>query len=162
MKQARPTSDDAVRLIREQSRRRIAERNRWRAFSSWCALATLASGISLTALSGHDARLQEEEAATQAAIATRARLQEEESAARRVAEAAVLRAKQEAAARAQDEVDRATIRAQAGAAAAANDRRRDWSPRKPEKTHIIECGRLRVDRRGRSDHSLDDILSSFR
>ena len=49
-------SDEAVRKIREASRRRIEERNRWRAFVSWCALATLASGISLAALNARDAR----------------------------------------------------------------------------------------------------------
>jgi hypothetical protein len=49
-------SDEAVRRIREASHRRIEERNRWRAFVSWCALATLASGISLAALNARDAR----------------------------------------------------------------------------------------------------------
>jgi hypothetical protein len=72
VKQARPTSDEAVRRIREESRRRIAERNRWKAFSSWCALATLASGISLAALDARALRLQAEEAARQAAAAEQA------------------------------------------------------------------------------------------
>jgi len=71
VKQARPTSDEAVRRIREESRRRIAERNRWKAFSSWCALATLASGISLAALDARAVRLQAEEAARQAVAAER-------------------------------------------------------------------------------------------
>lgn len=68
---ARRRSDEAVRRIREESRRRAAERRRVRAFSSWCALATLASGISLAALDAHDARVRQvqvEKAANQTVV----------------------------------------------------------------------------------------------
>jgi len=56
--EARWRSDEAVRRLREESAQRIEQRNRWRAFSSWCALATLASGISLVALDARDAAVQ--------------------------------------------------------------------------------------------------------
>ena len=69
-------SDEAVRRLRAESRLRIAGQNRRRSFAGWCAVATLASGISLAALDAHDAHLQaqqaaEQEAATQAADAAR-------------------------------------------------------------------------------------------
>jgi len=51
-------NDEAVRRLREESRRRVEGGRRRRAFASWCAVATLASGISLTALNAHDAGLQ--------------------------------------------------------------------------------------------------------
>ena len=54
-------SDEAVRRLREESRLRIAGQNRRRSFAGWCAVATLASGISLAALDAHDARLQAED-----------------------------------------------------------------------------------------------------
>lgn len=50
---------EAVRRIREESARRIERTGRVRAFSSWCALATLAAGISLAALDARETRLQE-------------------------------------------------------------------------------------------------------
>jgi hypothetical protein len=59
---ARRRSDQAVRRIREESGRRVEERRRSRAFSSWCALAALAGGISLAALDAHDACLARQEA----------------------------------------------------------------------------------------------------
>jgi hypothetical protein len=65
--EARRSSDEAVRRLREESRRRIEQRGRWRAFSSWCALATLAAGISLAALSAQEVRQQEREARAAAA-----------------------------------------------------------------------------------------------
>jgi hypothetical protein len=69
-------SDEAVRRLRAESRLRIAGQNRRRSFAGWCAVATLASGISLAALDAHDAQSQaqqaaEPEAATQAADAAR-------------------------------------------------------------------------------------------
>jgi hypothetical protein len=54
-------SDDVVRRLRAESRLRIAGQNRWRVFAGWCAVATLASGISLAALDAHDAQLQAQE-----------------------------------------------------------------------------------------------------
>jgi hypothetical protein len=57
--EARRRSDEAVRRLREESRRRIEQAGRWRAFSSWCALATLAAGISLSALNAHEARVRQ-------------------------------------------------------------------------------------------------------
>jgi hypothetical protein len=75
-----PTArDEAVRRLRDASARRIEKRGRFRAFSSWCALATLAGGISLAALEAHDAQTrtsQAEEAARQVAV-TRQRLLDE-------------------------------------------------------------------------------------
>src|SRR5215471_1283964 len=59
-------SDEAVRRFRAESGRRIERSGRVRAFSSWCALATLAGGISLAALDAHEARLQERAAAEEA------------------------------------------------------------------------------------------------
>ena len=55
------SSDEAVRRLREESRLRIAGQNRRRSFAGWCAVATLASGISLAALDAHDAQLQAED-----------------------------------------------------------------------------------------------------
>lgn len=69
-------SDESVRRFREESRIRVEGQSRQRTFAGWCAVATLASGISLAALDAHDARLQAQqaaaqEAATQAADADR-------------------------------------------------------------------------------------------
>jgi hypothetical protein len=64
---ARRRSDEAVRRLREESARRVEQRGRMKAFSSWCALATLAGGISLAALNAHEARLQEQQALRAAA-----------------------------------------------------------------------------------------------
>src|SRR5437762_13051312 len=55
----RRRSDDAVRRIRAESARRIDRTGRVRAFSSWCALATLAGAISLAALDAHEMRMRE-------------------------------------------------------------------------------------------------------
>lgn len=66
---ARRRRDDAVRRIREESARRIDRTGRVRAFSSWCALATLAGGISLAALDAREMRLREQqEAAAEARV----------------------------------------------------------------------------------------------
>ncbi len=61
--------EDAVRRLREESRLRIAGQNRRRSFAGWCAVATLASGISLAALDARDASLRKLEA-EEAAAAT--------------------------------------------------------------------------------------------
>jgi hypothetical protein len=61
-------SDESVRRLREESRLRIAGQNRRRSFAGWCAVATLASGISLAALDAHDAQLQAEEVARETAL----------------------------------------------------------------------------------------------
>ena len=53
----RRRSDEAVRRIRDQSACRIERTARVRAFSSWCALAMLAGGISLAALEAHEKRV---------------------------------------------------------------------------------------------------------
>jgi hypothetical protein len=72
---ARRRSDEAVRRLREESGRRIDRQYRWRAFSSWCALATLGAGISLAALDAHEARLhQQEQAAFRTAAERDARI----------------------------------------------------------------------------------------
>ena len=63
---AQRRSDDAVRRIREESARRIERTGRVRAFSSWCALATLAGGISLAALDAHHTRMRERAAEAEA------------------------------------------------------------------------------------------------
>jgi hypothetical protein len=55
-------NDDAIRRIRAESARRIDGQRRRQAFSSWCALATLAGGISLAALDARERRLWEERA----------------------------------------------------------------------------------------------------
>jgi predicted lipid-binding transport protein (Tim44 family) len=75
-------SDEAVRRIREESRRRIEQRRGWRAFSSLCALATLAGGISLAAMNAREARLQQqaEDAAAEASRAHEAAVAEAASA----------------------------------------------------------------------------------
>jgi hypothetical protein len=52
--EARRRSDDAVRRLRAESAHRVERDRRGRAFFSWCALATLASGISLAALDAHE------------------------------------------------------------------------------------------------------------
>jgi hypothetical protein len=83
---ARRRSEAAVRRIRQESGQRIAQRSRVRAFSSWCALATLASGISLAALEAYDARLRED-----ASLAAASEARSSEQAAER-ARAAALRA----------------------------------------------------------------------
>jgi hypothetical protein len=59
----RRRSEDAVRRIRAESGRRIEQTGRVRAFSSWCALATLAGGISLAALDAHEAQMRTRAAA---------------------------------------------------------------------------------------------------
>jgi len=72
-------NDETIRRIREESRLRVEGQSRRRSFAGWCAVATLASGISLAALDArdaHDAQLQaqlaaEQEAARQAADADR-------------------------------------------------------------------------------------------
>ena len=73
----RARNDGAVRRLREESRLRIAGQDRRRSFAGWCAVATLASGISLAALDAHDAQLQAEkvarETASQPAAAERKR-----------------------------------------------------------------------------------------
>jgi hypothetical protein len=62
-----PTArDEVIRRLRDESARRIQRRGRVRAFSSWCALATLAAGISLAALDAHQARLRATAAETAA------------------------------------------------------------------------------------------------
>jgi hypothetical protein len=61
------SSDEAVRRIREESRRRIEERRGWRAFSSLCALASLVGGVSLAVTNAREARLQQHEAEAAAA-----------------------------------------------------------------------------------------------
>src|SRR5690242_2967850 len=53
----RQRNDDAVRRIRDESARRVEGGRHRRAFASWCALATLAGGISLAALDAHEMRL---------------------------------------------------------------------------------------------------------
>ena len=65
-------SDEAVRRLRDASRLRIAGQDRRRSFAAWCAVATLASGISLAALDAHDAQRQAQQAAEQEAAATQA------------------------------------------------------------------------------------------
>jgi hypothetical protein len=48
--EARRRSDDAIRRLREESRHRVERERLGRTFFSWCALATLSSGIALAAL----------------------------------------------------------------------------------------------------------------
>ena len=55
-------NDEAVRRLREDSRLRIEGQNRRRSFAGWCALATLASGISLAALDARDSFLRKRQA----------------------------------------------------------------------------------------------------
>ena len=55
-------SDEAVRRLREESRLRIEGDRRWRTFFAWCAVATMAGGISLGALGAEDAREAADEA----------------------------------------------------------------------------------------------------
>ena len=62
-------SDEAVRRLREESRLRIAGQSRRRSFAGWCAVATLASGISLAALDADDAQVEAQEVARQEAPA---------------------------------------------------------------------------------------------
>src|SRR5262245_61540216 len=61
--------EQAVHRLREESRRRIDRRPGAGAFSSWCALATLAACASLAALDAHEGRVQR--AAAQTAIQAR-------------------------------------------------------------------------------------------
>ena len=77
----------AIRRLREESRLRIAGQNRRRSFAGWCAIATLASGISLAALDAHEAQvdaqveaeeLARQEAPAQAAVDVDPRFLEEE------------------------------------------------------------------------------------
>ena len=49
-------NDEAVRRLREESARRIAREARWRTFAAWCAVVTLAGGVSLAAVGALDAR----------------------------------------------------------------------------------------------------------
>jgi len=71
-------SDEAVRRLREESRLRIAGQSRRRSFAGWCAVATLASGISLAALDAYDAQLQAEDVAREAALRSAAADQKRE------------------------------------------------------------------------------------
>ena len=76
-------SDEAVRRLREESRLRIEAQNRRRSFAGWCAIATLASGISLAPLDAHEAKVEAEdvarrEAPAQAAVDVDPRFLEEE------------------------------------------------------------------------------------
>jgi hypothetical protein len=69
----RARSDEAVRRLREESRLRIAGQRRRRSFAGWCAIATLASGISLAALDSRESFLREREAEAEAAERTELR-----------------------------------------------------------------------------------------
>ena len=75
-------SDEAVRRIREESRRRNEQRRGWNALASWCAVATLAGGISLAAMNARQARLQQQadDAAAEALRAHEAAVAEANSA----------------------------------------------------------------------------------
>ena len=145
-------SDEAVRRIREESRRRIERQNGWRAFSSLCALASLAGGISLAALNAREARL-EQQAAT---IAERLRLEEQEAVARRAAEQEAARARdRELAAKAWVEARRAEIRAAALEAASRDPMNRRW---RKGRARIIACD----FRSPFEDPAFAEILSSFK
>jgi hypothetical protein len=63
--EAQRRSDEAVRRLREESRLRVGGQNRRRSFAGWCAVATLAGGISLAALDARDAQLQAQDEAEQ-------------------------------------------------------------------------------------------------
>jgi len=58
---ARCRSDEAVRRLRDESAHRVACERRWRGFTRWCALATLAAGISLIALDAYEAHVNAQE-----------------------------------------------------------------------------------------------------
>ena len=79
---SRRRSDEAIRRIRAESGRRVEQQGRVRAFSSWCALATLAGGISLAALDAHEQGLRE-----RAAVAAAQEAREQERAKAAVEEA---------------------------------------------------------------------------
>jgi len=53
--------EEAVRRLRAESARRIERRGRVRAFSSWCALATLGGAISLAALDARETGLERQQ-----------------------------------------------------------------------------------------------------
>jgi len=88
-------NDDAVRRIRDESARRIEGQRRRRACSSWCALATLAGGISLATLDAQERRLDERgpfAVAAEAQVREQARFAADEEARRaRAAEACARR-----------------------------------------------------------------------
>jgi hypothetical protein len=65
-------NDEAVRRLREESARRLAREARWRAFAAWCAVATIAGGISLAAVDARQARSQADEAEAERAAVARA------------------------------------------------------------------------------------------
>ena len=76
--ETRARGDAAVRRLREESRLRIAGQNRRRSFAGWCAVATLASGISLAALDSRDSFLGKREADAAARSAERTEQWEKE------------------------------------------------------------------------------------
>jgi hypothetical protein len=78
--------EDAVRRLREESRRRIERQKGWRAFSSLCALASLAGGISLAAMNAREARLHQLAVAEGKADEAQRREHAERAAAERAAE----------------------------------------------------------------------------
>lgn len=65
-------NDEAVRRLREESALRLEQQRRRQSFAGWCAMATLAGGISLAVLGARDARVRAEEERTAAIEAQRA------------------------------------------------------------------------------------------
>jgi hypothetical protein len=117
---ARRRSEEAVRRIRQESGRRVEERRRIRAFSSWCALATLASGISLAALDAHDAAVRRAEEATALRAAAEREARTAQACATRTARFLEIQKEMEEKLRwAMSEAERAHIRAEAEARRAA-------------------------------------------
>jgi hypothetical protein len=110
---ARRRSDEGVRRLRDESARRVDGARRRRSFSSWCALATLAGGISIAALNAHEARLEEQE--TLRVAAERDARIANACAERSARIAAIWQEMTEKLARAKTEMESARIREEAGA-----------------------------------------------
>jgi hypothetical protein len=110
---ARRRSDEAVRRLRDESARRVDGVQRRRSFSSWCALATLAGGISIAAMNAQEARREGQE--TLRASAERDARIADACAERSARIAAIWQEAIEKLARAKTEEERARLREDAGA-----------------------------------------------
>jgi hypothetical protein len=115
---ARRRNDEVVRGLRDVSARRVDGERRRRAFSSWCALATLAGGISLVALNAQESGLSEQEALVQEQTALRMAADRDARIANACANragdiAAIYKEMREKLARAKTEEERERVRADA-------------------------------------------------
>lgn len=128
--EAHRRSEEAVRRIREESRRRVLRR-RHRSCFSWCMLASLVGGLSLAGMDAYDARLNRAAEATAAQQAATEQKRVEDGLAAEAEQRLQARVRAETE---RDERDKALIREQyesaravLGAAAKRGRKRGRWT-----------------------------------